>query len=121
MRQGEVVESAASEAIFRRPEHAYTRKLMRATPRPGMNLRDLLPEEDAATAKPIAQEVAAGDVLLSVERLVKEYPRKGPASTLRKVFRRGPPMETETFRAVDSISFQIRRGESVGLVGESGC
>jgi peptide/nickel transport system ATP-binding protein len=121
MRQGEVVESAASETIFRRPEHAYTRKLMRATPRPGMSLRDLLPEEDAAAAKPVASETAAGDVLLSVERLVKEYPRKGSAPTRRKVFRRGPPVETEIFRAVDGISFQIRRGESVGLVGESGC
>jgi peptide/nickel transport system ATP-binding protein len=125
MRQGEVVETAKSEAIFRRPEHAYTRKLMRATPRPGMNLRDLLPEEDAASARPLVQEstaaAATGEVLLSVENLVKEYPRKSAASTLSKVFRRGPPVETEVFRAADGISFQIMRGESVGLVGESGC
>jgi peptide/nickel transport system ATP-binding protein len=125
MRQGEVVETAKSATIFRTPEHAYTRKLMRATPRPGMNLRDLLPEEDAATAKPVMHETAAaaaaGDVLLSVEKLVKEYPRKRAGSALSKVFRRGPPVETAVFKAVDGISFQIMRGESVGLVGESGC
>ena len=124
MRQGEVVETAKSETIFRAPEHAYTRKLMRATPRPGMNLRDLLPEEEAAAAKPIAHEVVpTGDakVLLSVERLVKEYPRKGATATLGKLFSRKPPVEKEIFRAVDAISFQIMRGESVGLVGESGC
>jgi peptide/nickel transport system ATP-binding protein len=125
MRQGEVVETAKSATIFRTPEHAYTRKLMRATPRPGMNLRDLLPEEDAATAKPVIHEpaaaAAAGDVLLSVEKLVKEYPRKGAGSGLSKIFRRGPPVETDVFKAVDGISFQIMRGESVGLVGESGC
>ena len=102
MRQGEVVETAKSATIFRTPEHAYTRKLMRATPRPGMNLRDLLPEEEAAAAKPVVHETAAaaaaGDVLLSVEKLVKEYPRKGATSTLGKVFRRGPPVETEVFK-----------------------
>jgi peptide/nickel transport system ATP-binding protein len=124
MRQGEVVETAKSETIFRAPEHAYTRKLMRATPRPGMNLRDLLPEEDAAAAKPIEHEATPAQnthVLLSVESLVKEYPRKSAGSSLGKLFGRRPPVEKETFRAVDAISFQIMRGESVGLVGESGC
>ena len=125
MRQGEVVETATSEAIFRTPEHAYTRKLMRATPRPGMTLRDLLPVEEDAAATPVVpattDAAASGDVLLSVERLVKEYPRKGASPTFGKLFSRKPPVEKETFRAVDDISFQIMRGESVGLVGESGC
>ena len=50
MEQGNVVESAASAAIFTSPAHPYTRKLMRATPRPGISLRDLLPENDPAGA-----------------------------------------------------------------------
>src|SRR5581483_11573365 len=48
MEKGHVVENAPSAAIFKAPSHAYTRKLMRATPRPGVTLRDLLPEWDAA-------------------------------------------------------------------------
>src|SRR4051794_16306341 len=44
MEKGRVVESAPSRQIFTAPSHAYTRKLMRATPRPGASLRDLLPE-----------------------------------------------------------------------------
>src|SRR5438046_1572997 len=48
MEKGRVVETALSADIFARPEHPYTRKLMRATPRLGVPLRDLLPEEDAA-------------------------------------------------------------------------
>jgi peptide/nickel transport system ATP-binding protein len=56
-----------------------------------------------------------------VEKLVKEYPRQGVARSLRKVFQRGPAPEPETFRAVDGVSFAVNRGESVGLVGESGC
>jgi peptide/nickel transport system ATP-binding protein len=56
-----------------------------------------------------------------VHKLVKEYPRKGLGNTLARLLRRGPASEPDTFRAVDGISFTIERGESVGLVGESGC
>ena len=48
MEKGRVVETAASRAIFTAPSHPYTRKLMRATPRPGVSLRDLLPDDAAA-------------------------------------------------------------------------
>src|SRR6202163_4399868 len=48
MEKGRVVETALSADIFAKPEHAYTKKLMRATPRLGVSLRDLLPEEEAA-------------------------------------------------------------------------
>ena len=47
MEKGHVVETATARAIFTAPEHPYTRKLMRATPRPGVSLRDLLPEDAA--------------------------------------------------------------------------
>src|SRR5262249_5216085 len=43
MEKGKVVETAASAAIFKAPVHAYTRRLMQATPRPGVSLRGLLP------------------------------------------------------------------------------
>src|ERR1700757_45923 len=52
MEKGRVVETALSADIFVRPEHPYTRKLMRATPRLGASLRDLLPEEEAAAPSP---------------------------------------------------------------------
>ena len=51
MEKGRVVESAPSRAIFTTPSHPYTRKLMRATPRPGVSLRDLLPEDDVAATR----------------------------------------------------------------------
>src|SRR6195256_3916174 len=50
MEKGRVVETAKSADIFANPEHAYTKKLMRATPRVGVSLRDLLPEEEALTS-----------------------------------------------------------------------
>src|SRR5258708_5182341 len=149
MEKGRVVETALSADIFAKPEHAYTKKLMRATPRLGVSLRDLLPEEEAAPVMagldpaihPTSQESfskamdprvkpggdastngdASAKPLLLVEKLVKEYPRQGATATLAKLFGRKPPAETEQFRAVDGISFGVGRGESVGLVGESGC
>ena len=123
MEKGHVVETASSETIFKAPSHVYTRKLMRATPRPGVTLRDLLPENEAARpllSTGMAATQTGETPLLVVEKLIKEYPRKGGGS-LKKLFGPKPAPETETFRAVDGISFSIARGESVGLVGESGC
>ncbi|MFH0297156.1 ABC transporter ATP-binding protein [Bradyrhizobium sp. 31Argb] len=143
MEKGRVVETAKSADIFARPEHAYTKKLMRATPRIGVSLRDLLPEDDTPSVmagldpaihqsskdsssermdprvKPGGDEKA--EPLLLVEKLVKEYPRQGANAVLSKLFGRKPPVEQEVFRAVDGISFHVGHGESVGLVGESGC
>ncbi len=127
MEKGRVVETALSADIFARPEHAYTKKLMRATPRLGVSLRDLLPEEEAAVLPVhVASDIAppTGEEkkpLLLIEKLVKEYPRQGATATLTKLFSRKPPVELEQFRAVDGISFSVGYGESVGLVGESGC
>jgi peptide/nickel transport system ATP-binding protein len=152
MEKGRVVETAKSADIFAKPEHAYTKKLMRATPRIGVSLRDLLPEEDSAALSSASPRLrgeadarsAAGEglalqtvlveaaplpakggereqPLLLVEKLVKEYPRQGATAVLSKLFSRKPPIEVEQFRAVDGISFTVGHGESVGLVGESGC
>ncbi|SIN95728.1 peptide/nickel transport system ATP-binding protein [Bradyrhizobium erythrophlei] len=154
MEKGRVVETAKSADIFANPEHAYTRKLMRATPRLGVSLRDLLPEEEATSVMAGHSRLKGGVAsarlcpaihqssqcssksmdprvkprgdentkpLLLVEKLVKEYPRQGATATLGKLFGRKPPVEAEQFRAVNSISFSVGHGESVGLVGESGC
>ena len=138
MEKGRVVETAPSADIFARPAHPYTRKLMRATPRLGVSLPDLLPEEestpvlalppastDSASEKMDLRVEPGGDgmskPLLLVEQLVKEYPRQGTVGMFAKLFARKPPVEPEMFRAVDGISFAVSHGESVGLVGESGC
>ncbi|OAF15206.1 dipeptide ABC transporter ATP-binding protein [Bradyrhizobium neotropicale] len=181
MEKGRVVETAKAADIFANPQHPYTRKLMRATPRIGVSLRDLLPEEEGSAAtsfasprtrgeanalgSALARQSAAGEgdspstplveaaphpdplrasearldpaksgeressvasggsekPLLLVEKLVKEYPRQGATAVLGKLFGRRPPVEPDVFRAVDGISFSIGHGESVGLVGESGC
>ncbi|MDB5631887.1 MAG: transporter ATP-binding protein, partial [Tardiphaga sp.] len=127
MEKSRVVETALSADIFANPQHAYTKKLMQATPRLGVSLRDLLPEEERAAmpVQPALADDAAADVpakpLLRVDNLVKEYARQGATATLAKLFSRKPAAEPDKFRAVDGISFSVGHGESVGLVGESGC
>ncbi|OYX00842.1 MAG: ABC transporter ATP-binding protein, partial [Rhizobiales bacterium 32-66-8] len=125
MEKGAVVETAPAERIFRAPEHPYTRKLMRATPRPGITLKDLLPEGDANAVTPAAPGPAQApgvQPLLKVENLLKEYPRQGaPVAMLTALFGKKAPKEDGIFKAVDGISFEVGKGESVGLVGESGC
>ena len=123
MQKGRVVETAPSAQIFKAPEHPYTRKLMQATPRIGVSLRDLLPPDAVLPdSKPAgAPSAHSDDPLLVVDRLIKEYPRNAMSRTLASLFRRRDKAEDAAFRAVDGISFEVRRGESVGLVGESGC
>ncbi|MEW6125113.1 MAG: ABC transporter ATP-binding protein [Pseudomonadota bacterium] len=161
MEKGVVVETAPAEQIFRNPQHPYTRKLMRATPRPGISLKDLLPESEgmpsplagegaerseageggsslASTEEGVAGGVApspqpspargegapslSSQPLLKVENLLKEYPRQGVAGGLLSglLGKKADPKDA-IFRAVDGISFEVKKGESVGLVGESGC
>jgi peptide/nickel transport system ATP-binding protein len=123
MEKGKIVETALSSQIFKSPSHAYTKKLMKATPKVGGTLRGLLSEgaelSPAASMSKIEIDKAARP-LLEVRNLVKEYPRQGATKTLGEFFGKPAPSES-VFRAVDGISFHVAKGESVGLVGESGC
>ncbi len=101
MKDGEVVEEGEAERLFSTPAHPYTRKLVDATPRAGASVRSLLPEE-MRTPAPVSEP--SGQPLLEVRDLVKTYQGKS-----------GP------VHAVKGISFSVNRGQSVGLVGESGC
>ncbi|HSZ47272.1 MAG TPA: dipeptide ABC transporter ATP-binding protein [Streptosporangiaceae bacterium] len=68
-----------------------------------------------SAALPLLEEgpqIAAGDVLLRAEHIVKYFPIKNGVLIQREVAR---------VHAVDDVSFELRAGETLGLVGESGC
>ena len=127
MEKGHVVETATSRAIFTAPSHPYTRKLMRATPRPGVSLRDLLPETDVPRRRDRRQAQRAPTrhsrcwSSRSWSRNTRARALEGSAARSEGCSGADRRREPDVFRAVDGISFTINRGESVGLVGESGC
>lgn len=125
MEKGQVVETAIANTIFHAPQHPYTQKLMRATPRIGSVLADLLPEgtppKPVSSGAPLPAAASGGEPLLVVENLVKEFVRPTSGSLLSKLTKRGAMPNEAPFRAVDAISFSVGRGETLGLVGESGC
>lgn len=123
---GEIMEAGPVETIFRQPQHRYLKALMTAVPhfdmKPGERLKSLrdVPVNlgtFSGKKKLIASEPAtsstAPEVLLSVRNLTKTYTSKAGGLFGRR--------DGTKFRAVDDVSFDIRRGECLGLVGESGC
>ena len=116
---GEVMEAGSADDIFRRPAHPYLKALMKAVPhfdmKPGERLTALRNEREDLSALADARKPRAdpaGAPLLSVRNLRKIYKVKSRGWLRRK---------SEPFVAVDDVSFDIMRGECLGLVGESGC
>jgi peptide/nickel transport system ATP-binding protein len=97
--RGVVVESGAAQSILRDPQHEYTRRLVAAAPS--------LTVRGAAPARPPA-DTGADDILVATE--------------LTKVYREshGAPWRRTEFRAVDAVSFRLRRASTLAIVGESG-
>lgn len=115
MKQGRVVEYGAASQVLNSPQHEYTRGLLNCRPRSnGKHLRLLtvrdFEENDVPTAATRIEKTPEESIFLRVDRLCKTYVSSALFSTQR----------TEV-HAVRDVSFEIKRGETLGLVGESGC
>ncbi|RJT47536.1 ABC transporter ATP-binding protein [Rahnella woolbedingensis] len=121
MYRGEAVESGATEDIFHRPQHPYTRALLAAVPKLGsMQGRDWplrFPQINLQTGEASVPQEVAGTIdsgltpLLSVKNLSARFPVYGG------IFSR----QVGAVHAVENISFDLFQGETLSLVGESGC
>ncbi|KPK06545.1 MAG: ABC transporter ATP-binding protein [Betaproteobacteria bacterium SG8_39] len=122
MYQGRVTEAGTVEDIFRDPRHPYLKALMRAVPRFGMAEGErLTPIREvqvgtehrllAPSKRPVVGEHEPP--LLTVRHLTKRF-------QTRKTSILGSKLAGEVL-AVDDVSFHVKAGECLGLVGESGC
>ena len=121
MYRGEKVEEGGSEALFAAPKHVYTRALLKAVPRLGamqgsdlpLKFDLLLTDEQAQTASAQPQDTVQHNAqpILRVKNLVTRFDIR--SGLLNRVTRR--------VHAVEQVSFDLHPGETLALVGESGC
>jgi ABC-type glutathione transport system ATPase component len=107
MEQGRLVEEAAPLTLFHNPQHAYTKRLVAASPTATSRIQDLVTDEERdrylamlAAVKPRPAPAPGTPPLLDVKKLAKRYDQGAPA--------------------VADFSMTMAAGESIGLVGESG-
>jgi peptide/nickel transport system ATP-binding protein len=119
MYRGRVMESGPIEEIFRDPQHPYLKGLLRAVPRFDMKKGERL--------QPLREiEHTTGHLLAVREKGPPDAP--GPLLEVKNLSRSFRIRRAGMFGgaegsvlAVDDVSFDIARGECLGLVGESGC
>ena len=118
MRYGEVVEENAVIPLFANPQHPYTQTLLAAVPKLGAMHGtdkparfDLVLNEQPVLASAVQSSTQTDRVVLSVKNLVTRFDvRSGIFGFVKK-----------RIHAVEQVSFDLHEGETLSLVGESGC
>jgi len=119
MQRGKIVEKGKATDILNQPQHPYTKGLLACRPVMGQKVKrlktvaDFLQEkkEVFTDSSPITQNISDQEIILDVKNLFKVY------ETSNGIFKK----THSVVKAVNDVSFQISKGETLGLVGESGC
>ncbi|WP_299925018.1 ABC transporter ATP-binding protein [uncultured Pelagimonas sp.] len=114
MFRGNKVEEGTVEEIFENPQHPYTQALLAAVPKLGEMTGKDLPEPMRLVGQEDHNPVpikGSDEVILTVKNLTTRFPVKGG------FFRR----TVANVHAVEDLSFTINKGQTLSLVGESGC
>ena len=111
MYKGQVVESGPSLEVLQHPQHPYTKRLVAAAPSLASQ-RIISAKERGENADALLDHHIAGEStleksehIITVDHLTKEFKL---------------PRKKEMFKAVDDVSFSVKRGTTLAIVGESG-
>ena len=111
MYKGQVVESGPSLEVLQHPQHPYTKRLVAAAPSLAsqriISAKERGEDADALLGHHIAGEstLEKSEHIITVDHLTKEFKL---------------PRKKEMFKAVDDVSFSVKRGTTLAIVGESG-
>ena len=111
MYKGQVVESGPSLEVLQHPQHPYTKRLVAAAPSLAsqriISAKERGEDADALLDHHIAGEstLEKSEHIITVDHLTKEFKL---------------PRKKEMFKAVDDVSFSVKRGTTLAIVGESG-
>ncbi|MDF3383799.1 MULTISPECIES: ABC transporter ATP-binding protein [Sulfitobacter] len=114
MFRGKKVEEGTVEEIFENPQHPYTKALLAAVPKLGEMTGKPYPEPMKLLGTPDKEIVpikGREETLLSVKNLTTRFPVQG--GFLRRT--------VANVHAVEDLSFSLNKGQTLSLVGESGC
>jgi peptide/nickel transport system ATP-binding protein len=103
MRNGEVLDAGPTGDVLRKLQHPYTAQLAKASTH--------VPQRNSAPILSVEQHANNIQPILKAHNIVRDYP-----TARTSIFKKGTP-----FRALNSVSFELFKGQSMGLVGESGC
>ena len=129
MYKGKIVEQGLTKDIFQNPQHPYTKGLLSCRPPLDLRLKNLPTVEDFFSNEKTSHLYEAGNIVSDTERKTvheKMY-SKPPILEVKQLNTRFPLSFSlfgkvkEYLNAVDEVSFAVYPGETLGIVGESGC
>jgi len=122
MYKGDIVEQGAVKDIFKNPKHNYTKALINSRPSLDTRLQTLPTIQDFLN-ETISNDIVTSEAREKNHKILYSKPPILEVINIEKEFisKSGLFTKSESFKAVNNVSFKLYEGETLGLVGESGC